>query len=178
MVAYGLGIGGGYRFATTLIPRLGTELVIGSGDVDPTGSKRGTLTNLFPTNHGIYGFIDCASWSNILDWQWSVSARPEERLEIQADWHLFRLMSARNNWYRAVVGFNSGDPGEVRRSPALASGMALGQEIDVVLRYRYRSRVRIETGYAHYFAGRSIKQTSGGRTDDSDWGYTMVGLEF
>lgn len=152
---------------------------LASGDRNPGDGKTNTFRNLFPTNHGYYGYMDLFSLQNVINPMVGVAVVPCEGWKAALDWHWFRLYSDRDGWYRAT-----GAP--VARDPSGGSGRDAGQELDLTVWYAYNQYLSVMAGYSHYFAGgfqREIAQGGGAapnvtRFEDADWAMLQVQLSY
>jgi hypothetical protein len=177
------------------------EYVYGSGDNNPTDGKAGTLDNFFPTNHKFYGELDLASWQNIHDleltvrlalakvalrdpppaaeagapkppkppiWERAAAQAPPATLPIglEVGGHCFWLASEKDAWYSASRGV-------IRRDPTGSAGRYLGEELDVILRAG-----PLALGYAHFFPGSYVEETTPGRTSGADLVYLEAAVTF
>jgi len=70
-------------------PRMRTEFNHGSGDDHKSDGRYGNFDNLFPTNHLHYGYMDFASLRNINNLKFGLEVKPNERVKLSADYHLF-----------------------------------------------------------------------------------------
>lgn len=165
----------GYTFdEPTLKPRLGAGFNYGSGDDDPDDDQHGTYSNLFPTNHRFYGYLDFWSWQNMLNPYASLTVRPAKGLSIQLSYHAYWLATTEDFFYqvngmqRATGGYGL-QPG---------NGSFAGQEINLVATYAVKRFLRLEAGYGHYFTGAYINQTMApvGGARDSNWFYAQARL--
>jgi len=157
-------------------PRLAYAYNRGSGDDDPTDGEISTFTNLFPTNHKFYGYLDFFSLQNLENHRITASVRPCDGLKIQLDWHWFRLTEAEDAWYRA-----SRMP--VARDPSGSSSRDAGQEVDVTVGYTFNEYLKLQLGYSHFLTGtfqrKAAQQGLGTGTnatdfEDVDWVYLQA----
>ncbi len=142
-----------------------------AGDKNPLDGEHGTFCNLFPTNHGKYGYMDYISWQNMKE----IALRNEfdirKDLKAKLNYHRFRLQNAKDAWYRANKSvFDS------RRDAAGLSGTDIGSEIDLVLTKKLKANLEIEAGISKFKAGDFVKNTAkaGAETTDPSWGYIQV----
>lgn len=175
--AFGLAVEAGYRFAGFGTPWIGAGYTYGSGDSDPGDAKSETLANLFPNVHRYLGSIDYASWSNISTAHVAAELNPIRSVTIGVDFHLLSLADGNDAWYRGE-GFTIGSPREVYRRAVPGASRSLGREIDLRLVYRHADGVRVLLGFSQFFIGDFVRDSGGGRADDSSWGYLSVAAEF
>jgi hypothetical protein len=150
-------------------PRFAFEWDHASGDDDSGDNSRGTFDNLFPTNHLHYGYMDRASLQNIDDLRFQIAVKPAEGLQVQADAHLLYLDTVRDSLYSA---------GRAALRTATHAGVSdeVGQELDVLTKYKVNEYLGILAGYSHFFAGDFISQT--GASDDGDFFYLQLTAHF
>ncbi len=130
-----------------------------------------TFRNLYPTNHGFYGYLDYQGLQNVLNAQARVSAplRGGSRVEVQ--YNSFWLYDSADAWYGANGLPRSNGVGPYR-DPAGASGRHVGQEVDLALDLRLGRDVTMQVGYGHFFAGGFVERVNaaaGVGTGDSDF---------
>lgn len=136
---------------------------LATGDEDPADGEREEFFNFFPTNHVLYGFIDYEGWRNLRSPYAGVSVSWGRHVAL-AKAHRFLLEEERGPWKNAgggVFGFD----------PAGGSGTAVGSELDLTYRFRWRERLLVEAGASRFEPGRFARRTRG--EDDSVWGYAM-----
>ena len=150
----------GYTFDLPWQPRLGVEFSYASGDSDPGDGRHQTLDGIFGAVAPYYGLMNLCCWKNLEDYQVSLGAKPCKALVLTLDYHLFRLAQAEDAWY---YGTNSAQ----RRDPTGNSGRTLGQEIDLVAKWKVTPNLTVMGGYGHFFPGEFINATGPG--DDADW---------
>ncbi|MBZ0253579.1 MAG: alginate export family protein, partial [Candidatus Methylomirabilis sp.] len=167
---------------------LGYEYSYGSGDNDPGDKKLSTFSNLFPTNHMYYGYMDLFSLQNLSHHQVGLAVIPCESVKIALDGHWFFLDEERDAWYRATGA-------AVARDPSGRSSRDLGEEIDLTVWYTYNQYLKFMAGYSHFFPGtfaRKVAQSGGAGAvsgnpalaanvkgfRDADWAYVQVLLAY
>lgn len=65
--------------------RIGVEYDAATGDVTADGDDK-AFSNLYPTNHYLYGFYDDINWSNIKALSLNVSAKPMKDLKVALEY--------------------------------------------------------------------------------------------
>jgi hypothetical protein len=152
-------------------PRLGIEYNFATGDSDATDGDVNTFQNLFPTNHKFYGYMDVFAWQNIHNPAVSFSVQPTAKLKAQIDYHLFWLVDTGDAWYRAngVTAVRPITPG--------ADNFA-GSELDVTLTYKVNKNLSLQAGYSHFFAGDYLSDAGSKASDDADFAYMQVQIDF
>lgn len=143
----------------------------GSGDRDSLNGEHGTFCNLFPTNHGKYGYMDLMSWQNMKELAVRNEFDLRRGLKAKLNYHAFKLESNKDAWYRANKSVF-----DARRDPTGASGDDIGSEIDFVLTKKVNANLEIETGVSKFKAGDFVKKTTpaGGEVVNPTWGYLQI----
>lgn len=159
----------GYTFNQPWKPRVGLEYSYASGDSNAADGDQGAFQNLFPSNHGYYGFMDLFSWSNIHDAVLHLSAAPLPKLTAELDLHAFWLADTSDAWRRANATT------AVRPADSSASSFA-GAELDFVLTWAVSKNLSLAAGYSHFFAGGYLDDT--GAQDDADFVYCFSTIKF
>ncbi len=171
-------VGGGYTWTKAFAtPRLGVEYNYSSGDSSSTDGKNQTLDNLFPTNHKPYGLMDLVGWRNIHNPHLSLSAKPDKKVNIALDYHLFWLADTHDFFYPQSGAGRNGN-GYSRANSTYDS--FAGSEVDLDVTYAITPWAGLRTGYGHFFTGGYVdasKQSFGG-SKDADWIYVQLTLTF
>ncbi|HEU5181111.1 MAG TPA: alginate export family protein [Candidatus Polarisedimenticolia bacterium] len=139
-----------------------------TGDQDNTDGEQNQFFNFFPTNHPLYGYIDYEGWRNIDSPYAGISFGHGKHFYL-AKAHRFRLESRFGPWQDAsgnVLGFD----------PTGASGDDVGDEVDLLYRYDWLEKAKVEIGVSRFMPGRFAESTRG--DDASDWGYVQLTLGF
>jgi hypothetical protein len=190
--AFAVHIDGGVTLPVPMQPRLGMEFNYASGDGDAIacnadvtqaacGGSVGTFSQLFPTNHIHFGYMDRQSWQNMVHYQANLQLRPTKSSHFEVAGHIFRKAIRGDFWYGAGQspnGFGPGTPGQ-----AGATSKDIGKEIDVIYTMFFQGNtVGWQTGYGVFFAGDMIDQaaTPGGTgsAPAQSWGYTQLWINF
>ena len=124
---------------------MGLEYDIASGDSNPTGGTVKTFNNLIPTNHDKYGAMDFVGWRNIHNPRLSFSIQPVKGLMTALDYHAFFLMNPEDGLYRAS--------GARMRTGAAGASRFVGQEIDLLAKYKWNQWASFLAGYSYFVAG-------------------------
>ena len=172
LTAFAVHAGAGYTFDMAWLPRVGLEYNYASGDTDPTDRDVETFQNLFPSNHPPYGVMDVFSWQNMHDAALILKARPLKAVTLQAEFHAYWLASTDDVWYRS----NGSTAVRPLTPAARAASNYAGSEASIVATWTVRKELKIEAGYAHFFAGDYLGDT--GAQDDADFGYIQTTLTF
>ena len=158
----------GYTFAKIpWAPRIHFEYNHASGDSNPTDGKVETFDNLFPTNHDKYGFIDFLSLKNMHDLKIGAGIKPHQKLSLGADYHWFFLDTNNSPWFNAGQG--------VVRPANPAASTTLGQELDILLKWKLSEHLDFLIGYSRFFSGPFVEDT--GAHDDANFFYTQIGFK-
>lgn len=152
-------------------PRFGIEYNFATGDSNAADGKAGTFQNLYPTNHKFYGYMDAFAWQNIHNPAVSFSVQPTAKLKAQIDYHLFWLATTNDAWYRA------NGTTAVRPITPGADSFA-GSELDVTLAYKVCKNLSLQAGYSRFFAGSYLKDAGTKKSDDADFAYMQVQIDF
>lgn len=158
----------GYTFDQDWKTRLGFEFDYASGDKDPTNSERNTFDNLYPTNHLFYGYMDFVSLQNINNYRFQLNTFPTKQLELEANLHLIYLDTPKDNLYGANQA--------IKRATVAGADSHVGNEVDLLAKYKINNYANVAVGYSHLFAGNYLKDT--GASDDADFAYVMTTLSF
>jgi hypothetical protein len=146
-----------------------------------------TFDNLYPTNHGKFGYMDVMAWRNMVAYQIVFDVKPSPVSKLQFNYSIDRLASTQDNWYRA---------GQVAYATTAATNQAasLGQELDVHYWHTFKEKFKFDIGFGHFFTGeyvdKSAAQRAAGKitgsastatftnTSDQNWGYVMGSVLF
>ena len=156
----------------------GLEWDYASGDSDPTDNDFQTFRSPFPFGHKYHGFADQIGWRNLNDysfvakWTWK-NPGPVESLSFLLQAHNFQRENDDDAWYNPGGGtIRTGSPND---------SDLLGNEVDLVVSLKVNRWVAFEAGWAHFFAGRFVKQTAtmtgpGSDNEDSDMDFVWAQL--
>jgi hypothetical protein len=160
---------GGVTLPVPMQPRIGAEINYATGSSPKNGGH--TFSQLFPTNHIHFGYMDLMSWQNMLTYGGNLQLRPTAESHFEVAGHIMRLAEEEDNWYTAsqATFFNT---------PAGNNEKSLGGEIDVVYTLFFQNNhVGWQVGYGHFFTGDYLKKNGFG-TADQNWGYTQLWINF
>jgi alginate export protein len=96
---------------------------------------------------------------NINDFSTQLSFYPTKWITFWAQYHVFRLDSARDALY------NAGGVA-IRRDPTGAAGSDVGDEIDLLANFHLTNHQDVFVSYSHLYAGDFIKRTGSGKSPD------------
>ncbi|MGD9852579.1 MAG: alginate export family protein [Nitrospirales bacterium] len=172
-------IDGGVTLPVPMQPRIGAEFnyATGSSDCNAANAAAGTgcghtFSQLFPTNHIHFGYMDLMSWQNMLTYGANLQLRPTAESHFEIGGHIMRLANKNDQWYGASQAV-------FKTTPAGNKEKSLGGEIDVVYTLFFQNnRVGWQLGYGHFFDGDYLKKNSGGQSSDQNWGYTQLWINF
>jgi len=175
--AIALHLDAGVTMPVPMQPRIGAEINYASGDkhCNARDGNRcgGTFSQLFPTNHIHFGYMDRMSWQNMLTYGGNLQLRPTAESHFELAGHIMRLANKNDNWYGA-------NQAVFKTSPAGNTEKSLGGEIDVVYTLFFQNnKVGWQVGYGHFFAGDYLTKNDVGSTaNDQNWGYTQLWINF
>lgn len=170
----------GVTLPVPMQPRIGAEINYATGDsncadINNAAGTSGcghTFSQLFPTNHIHFGYMDRMSWQNMLTYGGNLQLRPTPESHFEIGGHIMRLANKRDHWYGA-------NQAVFKVTPAGNNEKSLGGEIDVVYTLFFQNNhVGWQIGYGHFFDGDYLKKNSDGQSTDQDWGYTQLWINF
>ena len=185
VTAWAFSAGAGYEFPVEVAPYFGLEFNYASGDDSIDDGDRHTFTNLFPSNHDKYGYMDQIAWQNMINVKATAGFKPVEQLDFHADFHLFWLAQENDAWYTGM-GLPLYFPGFVPNADVKsgfgrgAAGTAnnVGNELDLALKYQYNDALSFKLGFSHFFAGAVADTAIGTSAADANWFYSQVKVGF
>jgi len=164
---------GGVTLPVPMQPRIGGEINYATGDSNCANANScgHTFSQLFPTNHIHFGYMDLMSWQNMLTYGGNLQLRPTPESHFEIAGHIMRLANKRDNWYSASQAV-------FKTTPNGNNEKSLGGEIDVVYTLFFQNnKVGWQLGYGHFFTGDYLKKNNLG-TADMNWGYTQLWINF
>jgi hypothetical protein len=154
-----------YTIPVPLDPYIGVEANYATGDDAGTDTQAERFVNLFPTNHLHYGYMDLASWSNVINGGLRAGFALGE-LSFRLDYWLLARASADDGWYNAG--------GQTLLAVADAPDndeLLLGHEVDGSLMWKASENVKLVSGLGVFLpAGFALEK--GG--DPQLWGFGML----
>ncbi len=150
----------GYNFADVpFTPQIWFSYDYASGDHNPgTTDTHGTFNQLFPFGHYYFGFIDVVGRQNISDINGQVVFWPAKWVTCLAQYHHFRLDSAKDALY--------GAGGQVVRASRPRASGDVGDEIDLVTNLHLTQHQDVFIGYSKLYAHDFIKRTGSPRSPE------------
>src|SRR3989442_882393 len=167
-------------------PRVGIEIDYASGDGCVTGGAAtckaqghfNTFDNLFPTNHGKFGYMDLMAWKNQVTYQAVFDVKPSPVSKLQVNVAIMRLANRHDNWYRASQAVYGA-------TGAGNDSSSIGRELDVHYWHTFKEKFKFEFGAGHFWAGtyvtngqNSINGGGTGNGSGQNWGYVMGSILF
>lgn len=145
--------------------RAGLGYDYASGDSDPTDNDFQTFRSPFPFGHKYNGWADQVGWRNLHDYAVSASWTYTgigwvDAITVAAQFHSFYRDNDDDAWYSpGGTAIRTGTPDESNE---------IGNEVDLLIKFKVNRWVDFEIGWAHFFAGRFVKQTRTGTGPGSD----------
>jgi len=163
-----------YTLSARMSPKLEVGLDRASGDTDPTDDQHETFENLFPANHGHYGYLDLSAWKNMQDIYAGISVKPYKALTILARGHLLSRVEDTDAFYSA-----DGAPLPLRDAEGLTArptdALDVGTEIDILLKWQTSDGLGVLAGWSALFPGTFLDDTDAeGDAPTPSFGYVQV----
>ncbi|HBA60874.1 MAG TPA: hypothetical protein DCZ92_08650 [Elusimicrobia bacterium] len=149
-------------------PRAAAAYNFASGDKDKNDGENNSFTPLYQFTHDPYGVMDLFRWQNMKDAELELSVKPLAEVKVTAGTSVFWLARTSDYWYDYTGR-------KVRPTIASAASPYAGQEVSLLLKWDLGHGAMLDAGYAHFFAGRYLKDT--GAHDDADYGYLQLGFK-
>ncbi|WP_051012470.1 alginate export family protein [Desulfobacula toluolica] len=159
----------GYTLPHRFQPRLSAGYTIGSGDDDPNDGDKKTYDGVFGGIASYYGRMNLFSGSNLEDLQAEISIKPCKGVSVSLDYHWFSLAEKKDAWYYC-------NNKAMRKDNTGSSGSDLGQELDLICKYKVNPHLELMAGYAFFVPGSFAENT--GSSEDAHWGFTQVTISF
>lgn len=140
--AYGYHTMLAYTFSSAWRPRLGVAYSYASGDSDPSDGKNETFHEAFGAKDKMYGRMNLFSWSNLQDYEASLTVKPREWFSVKGEVHQFKLADRHDAWSlnKKLYQDKTGD-----------SGNDVGKEIDIVATCKYFKSHTLMAGFGHFW---------------------------
>ena len=150
-----------------LSPRVYLEFDYGSGD-NKRGGNVGTFNQLYPSAHGLNGYIDYIGWQNIISPNAGVSLKPVRDLTLSLQQYFFWRASDRDAIYNSGLA--------VIRPGTGTRARYVGAETDLFANYNFTRHLLGYTGYSYFFPGGFIHKT--GPHEASNYFYAALEYTF
>lgn len=162
----------GHTIDTTWTPRLIAQFDWASGDNDPNDGDNQRFDTLFGARrweYGPTGILGLFARSNIISPGYRVEFKPADEVVVMAAHRYWYLASNQDAWTASGL-----------RDATGAAGDYIGNMAEVRVRWEaVPGNVRIETGYAHLFAGSFVSDAPNRTTQgDVSYGYVHYVLTF
>ncbi|MCR4315799.1 MAG: alginate export family protein [Planctomycetes bacterium] len=181
----------GYTIDMDLDPRIALGYEKGSGDHNPTDGVNNTPVQLYPTNHGLYGWADQHSLRNLTDYFIEASIKPCSGFKLYAAMHFFKLTDSADGWYTVGGPMMAGSSPDALTAANQAAGISdkvsrtTGSELDLKGVISCSDHLDVEIGWSHYFTGAYlrdsafVRNTAGqAQVNDLDFVYLQLSLGF
>ena len=157
--AYGYAAKLGYTFYNLIFkPRILLGRIYASGDNNLSDSVYKTFSTPFGSTDGShYGRLDLMSWGNMIDNQIDCYLFPKKYLSIRLALHRFYLANKQDKWVYYGYKFTNNRYNHI------------GDEFDIVLRYKFNKNIAFQTFYGYLFAGSFITKNDIAHNDASRW---------
>jgi hypothetical protein len=132
--------------------RVFVEYNYATGDSGPADGRRGTFDSLYPTDK--YGTADTIAWRNIHNPIANIEFRPGKKWKLRLSRHGYWLADRRD----ALYSFT----GAVLARNPKATSSDVGSELDFRAIYQHSPQLQLWAGYARFFAGPFIRQSTKG----------------
>lgn len=171
LFAYAFALTGGLTFADCpWKTRVGGEISHATGDRRGTDSDSQQFKTLFPTNHIFYGYADLIGWSNMWNFSANVRTHPDEFWTFECAYHHINLDDTDGGWFNAAGKL-------VRSTGGAPASRHLGDEIDLLAKWKATDHIHLLGGYSHFFTGGFIDDTAGDNKD-LDFLYVQARVTF
>ena len=154
ILAGNLSAGLGYYWKTApMTPTFWTYYDCATGSEKPGSGNYGTFNQLYGFGHYYLGFMDLIGRDNIRDWNTQVYLYPTPWFNINVQYHVLALDTARDALYNP-----SGAP--VRISANGSAGGDVGQELAIICNFHLGNHSDILVGWSKLYAGEFIQKTA------------------
>lgn len=165
----------GVTLPVPMTPRIGAEINYASGsgncDVNTGVGCGGTFSQLFPTNHIIFGSMDLMSWQNMLTWGPYFAMRPTDSSHFEVMAHFMYLADRNDHWYGVTQNV-------MWITPQGNQNRHLGNEVDITYtQFLMNGKVGWQIAYGLFMTGGYLENTHGASANQS-WGYTQLWVNF
>jgi len=140
--AYGYHAMAAYTLPIAWQPRLGVAYSHASGDSDPRDGKNETFHGAFGATDALYGRMNLFGWSNLEDFEASVTVKPYDWLRIKGEVHQFKLADRRDGWSHNQ---------KLYRDKSGNSGKKVGKEVDLMVTCKYFKDHTLMAGFGYFW---------------------------
>lgn len=148
----------GYGLPETMGLKVSAGFHSDSGDDTGTTDKNEGYQTLYYDRHNYAGLMDVLNWGNLTYWNINASIMPMEDLEAGAGFYMFSRTKD--------TGAVSMGTGTTIAGTTLASGSALGSEVDVFANKAYGPDMKIGARYSMFMPGDAFKNATGANKAD------------
>lgn len=149
-----------------LQPRFSFEYAYAAGQRSGVAGRMETFDQLYPSDHGLFGFTDLFGYRNLRHVRSGVHVTPYRRLRVNFDYHILVLASRYDSLY------NTSGSAIVKAPKGGALSTDVGQEADAYFTYAFRSNLMLGGGFGHLFAGAFLIQNGKGSNASYPFVYT------
>jgi hypothetical protein len=153
----------GYSFDHKWKPRAAVFFDYATGERDANDDINERFNSLFGAAHNFYGHSDNFGWNNLIQAAFHLSAKPTNKLRLNAFYRNFWLASDSDAFVRAGIRDRHGN-----------SGDWIGHEIDMRTQYQITEELEIDVGYAYFIPGSFTSNAGSNAVDDSDFFYVQL----
>jgi len=141
----------GYTFNAPWIPQLVAEYTYASGSVNPSGDESHTFDRLYGLRRADYAQTSLYGpfgQSNIETAGWRLTVKPKDNFKVYFKYHANWLAEAKDALDgSALPGFKN------LQDKSGSSGRWLGNDIELIGEYDFRTNLILSAGYSHWFKG-------------------------
>jgi hypothetical protein len=142
MDAHGYHVMLAYTVPVAWKPRFGIAYSYASGDSNPKDGVNETFHGAFGATDQMYGRMNLFSWSNLQDFEASITVKPRKWLSIKGEVHQFKLANRHDGW-----SLNK----NLYRDKTGSSGDKVGKEIDIVTACILSPSHKLMAGLGHFW---------------------------
>jgi hypothetical protein len=163
-----------YTIDVATRPFIRFEINHASGNGTDSDRHWRRFDNLFPTNHGHYGFMDLAGWSSTLNGAVGFGLSPHRIVSLAVSYWILARGSKHDGWFSA--GGAELAPAPDPASPSRHDdSLMLGHELDLTIDLAINRHVRIHNGFGS-FVPQGYARVRG--PDIQLWAYSMMIVGF
>jgi hypothetical protein len=148
-------------------PRVGLKADITSGDRNPGDGNLETFNPLFPKG-AYFSETSLVGPANHIDLHPSIEVHPSKTLKLSLDWDVFWRESKKDGIYGNAVN--------LVRSGAGSDASYVGNQLQCLVEWEMNRHLTLNGAYAHFFAGRFLKETRPG--EDVDYASAWITFKF